>query len=501
MAVMPGEVIAGHADLERKCTSCHKRFDKSAQRQLCMDCHEDVGADVRAQQGFHGLSPDVKDVQCSVCHTDHIGRDADVVGLDESTFDHDFTDFELIDSHADAECEDCHEPDSLYREAPELCNDCHSEDDAHKETLGTDCGECHKSTEWKEASFDHETTDYPLLGKHKETACLDCHEDATYQNAPTTCYGCHAEDDAHEGRSGQECEKCHNPADWHDSSFDHARDTEFPLEGKHAEATCDDCHSEDPFEDEQDKACIACHLEDDEHDKHNGDNCDTCHNNYDWAESVFDHDRDTDYRLLGAHQTIECVECHVEPIYEVSLKTTCESCHLDEDPHEESLGTQCENCHSEVNWEDPVFFDHDLTAFPLLGKHAENECEDCHASKVVADEPTRIFTEVEPDCVACHREDDPHRGNFDDRCDSCHNPVAWDIWTFDHDVQTDFSLEGAHAEVACDACHRTTLNRIKAIDGSCRSCHRADDIHDGEFGSDCGRCHTADSFREVRSLQ
>ena len=140
-----------------------------------------------------------------------------------------------------------------------------------------------------------------------------------------------------------------------------------------------------------------------------------------------------------------------------------------------------------------MFFDHDLTNFPLLGKHREKECEDCHA--------TQVYTDVETACVSCHLEDDTHKGNFADRCDACHNPVAWDIWTFDHNVQTDFALEGAHVNVACDDCHRTTLDKIKEIDGSCRSCHRADDIHDGEFGSDCGRCHTAYSFAEVRSLQ
>jgi len=491
--VMPGNVISGHADIESECTSCHKVFDKSGQSGLCMQCHDKIADDVRTSAGFHGLYPDARESKCTSCHTDHRGRDADIIDFDEQSFDHGYSDFELIGAHTEVECADCHAEDKKFREAPGGCNDCHSDDDVHRQTLGTACADCHNSMDWKDVTFDHDATGYALLGKHAETACLDCHEDATYKGAPTTCYGCHEKDDAHDGRSGKECDNCHNPRDWHDSSFDHERDTAFPLEGKHAQLSCDDCHSPEPFQDELDMECVSCHLEDDQHEGHNGAECSTCHNAEDWAESLFDHDRDTDYRLLGGHRDVACNDCHLEPVYEVALDTTCESCHLDDDPHEGTLGTQCENCHTEVNWEDPVYFDHDLTSFPLLGKHEETECEDCHE--------TRAYKDTESDCLSCHRDDDPHNGKFHDRCEACHNPVAWDAWLFDHDVQTEFPLEGAHAGVACEECHRGPLARVKSTDGSCRNCHRADDVHDGEFGPDCGRCHTADSFKEVRSLR
>lgn len=491
--LMPGKVIAGHADIESECSSCHAMFDKSGQRQRCMDCHDDVAADINATAGYHGLHPEASNDQCSSCHTDHEGRDAQVVILDEDSFDHDFTDFEIIGAHLKTECTDCHNDEEKHREAPSDCVACHRDDTPHDETMGDDCGSCHQSTEWADAKFDHDTTNYPLLGKHQDTACLDCHQDATFLNAPTTCFGCHESDDAHDGRSGNKCENCHNPTDWHDSSFDHARDTEFALQGKHAEAACGDCHSESPFEDKMSIACASCHLEDDAHDKHRGDQCDTCHTSSDWEKPFFEHDIHTDYPLLGGHREIACNDCHIEPIFAVELMTSCDSCHLDDDPHQGVLGTQCESCHTEVNWQDPVFFDHDLTRFPLLGLHKEQECEGCHA--------TQAFANEQVDCVSCHLEDDTHHGNFQDRCEDCHNPVGWDIWTFDHDLKTEFPLEGAHAAVACDDCHRITLDKITAIDGSCRDCHRADDVHDGEFGSDCGRCHTAETFREVRSLQ
>ena len=40
--VMPGELIAGHAELEATCGNCHKAFDRGRQRELCLDCHDDV---------------------------------------------------------------------------------------------------------------------------------------------------------------------------------------------------------------------------------------------------------------------------------------------------------------------------------------------------------------------------------------------------------------------------------------------------------------------------
>jgi hypothetical protein len=491
--VMPGQVIEGHAEYEAECSSCHKMFDKSGQQKLCLDCHEDIAGDFENKTGYHGLSSDVQEEICSSCHTDHEGRNAVIVIIDEESFDHEFTDFELLGSHADAECEDCHAPDLKFREAPTECVDCHAEDEPHQETMGTDCVSCHQPTEWLEAEFDHDTTEYPLLGKHLEAACLDCHEDRTFPKPAGACFDCHAEDDAHDGRSGNECGNCHNPSDWHDSSFDHFRDTNFELLGKHAELACGDCHSDNPFEDQMDMNCVACHLEDDAHDAHRGETCDSCHSSVAWEQPKFDHDTDTDFRLLGGHLEAACNDCHVEAIFDVSLQTTCESCHIDDDPHDQSLGMQCENCHTEVNWQDPLFFDHDLSPFPLLGSHSEVECVDCHESQ--------SFGQTDSACVSCHVEDDPHRGNFDEQCDACHNPVAWDKWLFDHDKQTDFALTGAHVEVACDDCHRNSLQKMQATGGSCGNCHRASDVHDGEFGADCGRCHSANSFKDVRSVQ
>jgi hypothetical protein len=491
--VMPGDVVSGHAEIETECASCHLPFNRREQRNLCIDCHELVAIDIELHLGYHGRSEDGSTEECSSCHTDHEGRNADIVELDETTFDHDFTDFALLGHHADAECVDCHVPDEKHRDASNECSSCHAEDKPHEQDPAELCTDCHNESEWADVHFDHDSTDYALIGKHAETACNECHDVVKFEGTDDTCFACHEDDDEHNGKSGNDCGNCHNPTDWADTSFNHQRDTDFPLEGGHAELACGDCHTDDPFGDEMDMACVSCHLEDDDHEGHNGIDCAACHSDVSWTDSIFDHSRDTEYELLGSHADLACVDCHVEPIFEVELETECASCHVDDDVHEGSQGEQCADCHNETTWEDVPYFDHDLTKFPLLGEHDNVECEDCH--------DTQVFVDAEEDCVACHLEDDNHDGVFADNCASCHNPVAWDLWLFDHNAQTDFLLEGAHVDVACEDCHRSSLEQMQKIGTSCIDCHRSDDIHDGEFGPDCGRCHSDSTFEEVRSLQ
>ena len=491
--IMPGAVIEGHADVEQDCEACHAAFERGKQRDLCTACHENVAADIDAAMGFHGRFDSARTETCAACHTDHEGRDAQIVELNPQKFDHRFTDFALVGEHDAADCDACHSAGQKFRDAPHACKDCHAEDDAHRGSLGTECGNCHSPTGWPDVEFDHDSTSFPLVGHHNEASCLDCHEDDRFKNTPTTCYGCHAKDDAHDGRSGRQCENCHSPAGWEDTRFDHARDTIFPLQGRHGDLTCSDCHSDDPFADSLDTACVSCHEDDDKHDGHFGDRCDTCHVSSLWTTITFDHDTDTEYSLHGAHTAIACEECHVEPIFVGGLEPGCSNCHSDDDPHAGTQGKECADCHNESSWPDDVFFDHGLTGFPLLGVHADSDCDVCHETRVFRDAPTA--------CIDCHREDDAHDGRFAQDCRLCHNPVDWLEWRFDHDVRTAFKLEGAHTAVDCESCHRQSLTAQRTIGRRCGDCHRSDDIHDGEFGSDCGRCHSADNFRRVRSIQ
>ena len=494
--VMPGPVIADHAEYETDCANCHVRFSRESQRSLCLGCHTEIADDFAAGSGFHSLSPDVGDNECASCHTDHEGRDADVLGLDVETFDHDLTSFPLRDSHRDVLCEDCHTPEVTFHDAETECVGCHLEDDQHLGNLGAVCSDCHRETTWEDVSYDHELeNDYALTGAHMELSCISCHVDESYEDTANTCVGCHLEDDNHMGTNGPECQDCHTTANWEEVLFDHFARTQFALAGSHSGLLCESCHEGNKLEVQTPNECVGCHLEDDAHDGINGTECAACHRETEWLDVSFDHARDAEFALNGAHAEIECASCHVEPVAVGLPATQCIGCHADDDPHAMQLGEDCGMCHAEVVFTEDVRFDHDLTQFPLLGRHSQNECEDCHETPAFHDAP-----EV---CVDCHIEDDVHEARLGSDCALCHAPVDWLLWRFDHDAQTDFPLDGAHDGLDCQGCHRTPVTDTAAIDlsTSCASCHRSDDVHRGEFGDDCAQCHSTRSFEDLRVLQ
>lgn len=493
--VMPGPVIAGHAEYEGQCASCHVRFERQQQRDLCLDCHTEIAEDLRTSTGFHSLSIEARDGPCATCHADHEGRDADIVGLDEATFDHGLTDFPLRDSHAEALCEDCHAVDALFHDAATECVACHRDDDQHMGNLGEACADCHAETTWSDAHYDHELeSGYALTGAHADLTCVSCHEGEVYVETPDQCVDCHRDDDTHLGTNGPECRDCHTTTDWAETLFDHFARTSFALTGGHSGLMCESCHTGNKFEQTLDTECVACHRDDDAHDGINGAECATCHRATEWLDVSFDHARDAEFPLNGAHAALECMACHFEPVAVSLPETECVGCHLEDDPHATQLGNDCGSCHAELTWTEDVRFDHDLTIFPLLGRHAEIVCEDCHA--------TRAFHDAAEQCIECHEDDDVHTARLGSDCALCHTPLDWVLWRFDHDAQTDFALDGAHAGLDCHACHRTPVAEARiSLPGTCISCHRSDDAHRGQFGDDCEECHTTESFDVLRTLR
>ena len=175
----------------------------------------------------------------------------------------------------------------------------------------------------------------------------------------------------------------------------------------------------------------------------------------------------------------------------------CITCHRQDDIHQNSLSPRCGECHTQWAFA-PARFDHSTVGCNLTGLHRTLACNDCHAAG--------NYGAIVGECIGCHRDEAVRKGGVHagyTQCAGCHNPNDWQAWTFDHTAQTDFALDGAHAGLDCNACHRKAVETVAAIDlaTSCGSCHRKDDAHGGEFGPQCERCHTAESFRQLRVLQ
>jgi hypothetical protein len=484
--LMPGKLTRAHEKLEEDCSNCHDKADRSRQTPLCLDCHDKVADDIRQFRGFHGRMTGIATSQCRACHSEHLGRDADIVRLSREQFDHKATDFALEGAHATLACDACHRQGKTFRDAPNTCHACHAKAEPHEGKLGKDCASCHDVSSWRSVRFDHGKTKYPLRDKHVDVPCVQCHFGNRYRGTPQQCVSCHAPDDVHHGERGSKCGDCHTTAGWKKTKFDHAKETGFALEGVHSRIDCQDCHRSGNFKDELPKDCFGCHRGEDAHAGRLGKECGKCHGNEKWLPSTFDHTRDTKWPLTGRHEKVECHACHTAPTASQKLATDCIGCHRASDVHATRLGTDCASCHTTDDWRTAVSFDHDLTDFPLVGLHVAVPCEQCHV--------TRAYKDVHKDCYSCHDQEDVHKGSLGKECARCHSPNGWRIWEFDHGKETHFALTGAHEKLACDGCHKQPADEVK-LDSQCVSCHAQDDVHLGQYGRQCQRCHSTVTFK------
>lgn len=518
--VMPGPLIEGHAKIESKCILCHKLFNKEYQRKLCLDCHKLVSADIEAKQGFHGRSQTVGQSECRDCHTDHTGREADIVLLDIENFDHRNTDFELKGAHRQVHCSRCHRPELIkaeildqpgsgpwslhkHRNAPDQCVDCHKGIEPHQGRLGDKCQDCHQTEKWSTNSFNHEKATFKLEGAHTKVACSLCHPQQDWKKIPNDCYSCHRLNDNHAGRYGNKCQTCHTPkgkrqdtrgeniSPWKTILFDH-NTTRFPLRDKHLRVQCDFCHPKTLYNQKLQLNCASCHQTEDLHRGRFGDKCEGCHKSSGWKEVKFEHDK-TKFPLRDKHAALVCNKCHIEPAADKKLPLDCYGCHKLDDAHRGQQGEQCDRCHNQRGWQAGIRFDHDLTRFPLIGLHAVSACEGCHIETT--------FKNTPHDCITCHRQSDEHKLHLGSNCAGCHNPNGWSVWEFNHRTQTKFRLEGAHETLECLACHREPVTDKISLGKACGSCHQKDDIHRGSFGRSCERCHQSTTFKQIRITQ
>ena len=347
----------------------------------------------------------------------------------------------------------------------------------------------------------------PLIEGHAklENDCGQCHEKFQRQSQPKLCLDCHkdifADRTQSRGFHGRDknaattdCKHCHTDHKGRTTDivqldrelFNHTA-TNFPLKGAHASVRCEGCHAPKEKFRKAASTCIACHRAIDPHKGNLGTACETCHNEENWRRTTtFDHAK-TKFPLTGAHRDVTCAACHAGEKYK-GVGVTCNSCHAIQDKHSGRYGQKCETCHASTKWT-AISFNHDkATKFPLRGKHATTKCDTCHKADLYRDK-------LATNCAACHKKDDPHKGQLGPNCEKCHMETGWrQKVAFDHDV-TRFPLIGLHAAVPCEECHRTP--QFKDAPKACNGCHK-DTHHEGRVGSQCAKCHNPNGWARWR---
>ena len=310
------------------CESCHRSGRKYREApSACIDCHKDD--DPHAGR----LGKD-----CGSCH--------EPAAWSRTRFDHDKTRYTLRDAHREVTCAACH-AGNRYKDVPTACVACHAPDDVHRGSRGAQCADCHTTVAWKTSRFNHAVeAHFPLDGEHGRIPCNACHTTPNIKDPlPKDCAGCHRKDDAHSGRNGANCDRCHRPDDWRKPQFDHERDGHYRLVGTHAKAECGACHTSETYRGAA-TTCVGCHRDDDRHKGALGPECANCHSPVGWNIWKFDHGKVTAFPLEGAHAKLACAGCHVSPPDQVKLSRDCAACHTRDDVHLGQFGRQCQRCHT-----------------------------------------------------------------------------------------------------------------------------------------------------------
>jgi len=353
-----------------ECKACHvdgyARFDPA----VCADCHAKLDAAFMTQHAADYGS------DCLSCHNG---------AAKLAAFDHSKSAFPLDGKHLDLKCRACHAGRPQLAGLPVDCNGCHAARDPHQGKLGTECGSCHTAAGWTPATFDHAGTRFPLTGKHAGITCLQCHTDRTFAAAGLACNGCHAKDDAHQGKFGKDCAGCHQATAWKDVTFDHSKSA-FPLDGKHTGVECLKCHAGPGFA-VAGSTCGACHAKDDAHKGQFGTDCGGCHRTTAWTDVSFDHSKSA-FPLDGKHLTLQCAQCHDKGVFK-GTATACSACHKQPATHVGAFFTgTCTDCHTTAGWKPANLRNH---PFPLDHGGTLSECAVCH--------PVNYATYT---CYGCH---------------------------------------------------------------------------------------------------
>jgi len=367
------------------CTACHTEGEPNPSP-ACETCHK--------QKSPHGVGA----IPCGSCHN----AIAWVVpkGVPEEHVS-------LEGGHEPLSCFDCHSSVRAPDAADRGCVDCHGRNHGGL----TACEDCHEpSRGWKPLPGFNHGAFFPLIGKHTQLECTNCHVNGRFAGTPNNCRGCHAV--AHTGLTA--CEQCHTPRGFVPSTFNHT--AKFRVTGKHRALACAKCHVKGKYKGTPTQ-CSGCHGA-----KHGGlTACQQCHTPAGFRPSTFAHA--SVFKLEGAHAKLACSKCHPDNQYGNNIgggSTACTSCH----GAKHGGLTACQQCHTTSAFV-PSTFAH-ASVFKLEGAHAKLACSKCHPDSQYANNIGGGSTA----CQACHLADVPHVGPTD--CLRCHRPTGWSNLDFTH---------------------------------------------------------------------
>ncbi|MGB7730171.1 MAG: hypothetical protein WBL50_19235 [Candidatus Acidiferrum sp.] len=400
------------SNVSKNCADCHADIHRRQMGPDCAQCHTVKGWNIAVQQvkdhqnrfpllGAHAA------IQCDQCHTQlatgifyGLSTQCDSCHLKEwqnttnpphpsagpafassncqgchnfdswlnAKFDHTTTGFPLTAGHANVPCASCHINNNYNLQiAPTDCGNagCHlntwqqtnapPHPQAGPAFAVANCSQCHNTTSWTTATFNHSVTGFPLTGAHATTPCALCHVNNNYNltAANTDCYGCHTSDWTSTQTLGglvpnhvaaqfptSLCSTCHDTTAWADGKFDHST-TGWPLTGAHqmppapgsAITACTNCHVNNNYSlTAANTACYGCHQSDWNSTQTLGGlipnhlaagfptTCDTCHTTTSWLNATFDHT----YFPIPHHSSV-CNDCHQVSTDYSSF--TCINCH------------------------------------------------------------------------------------------------------------------------------------------------------------------------------
>ncbi len=353
--ISPGELATVHAHLEGtgNCTQCHI-LGKKVSDDLCLKCHTEINDRIIGEKGYHS-SKEPGQKKCYNCHSDHHGRNFEIIHFDTLKFDHALTGYPLEGKHTEKTCRQCHNPKHIqdkdlksrtntFLGLSDKCLTCH--DDFHQGTLASNCIECHDFNGFKPVTkFNHDLTRFRLSGQHLNVECEKCHISTVNENIKFQQFT---------GLKFDNCSSCHK--DVHNNKFGEA---------------CVSCHSENSFREIKNR-------------------------------DQFNHNL-TGYKLEGMHKSInDCYKCHVQNCTSPLEHARCLDCHEDYHKGTFTKGNKvpdCNSCHDINGFKIPKYTiaQHNTSQFPLTGAHEATPCISCHRKS-----NEWKFRKIVKKCIDCH---------------------------------------------------------------------------------------------------